>query len=212
MIMGRTRSTLNWFWGVRVATICFLFVASGCVERQIIVETNVPNSLVYIDNQPVGAAPTFSSFDYYGYYTITIVHPGYETLTERVHVTAPWYSYPPFDFAVEALWPFHIHDKRRYFFNLREITKPRVDDLLRDAEALRQRGYNLPTPEQPAAPRNPPKPPVQPQGGPIVPSVGPQPAPVVPIVNPQNDTRISPPVGLQPGTPSNLPIPSVLPQ
>ncbi len=204
MFTRRTRSTLSWSRVVCAAVVLPLLATTGCVERMFIIESNVPNSQVYIDNQAVGAAPAYSSFEYHGYYNITIVHPGYETLSKRVQVEAPWYAYPPFDFVVEALWPFHIHDNRRYYFELQEITKPRVDDLVRDAESLRQRGQNLPVPEHPAPPKSPITPPPQPGPGSVVPPVVPQPTPTVPLAGPQAGAGI-PSVG--PGSP----LPSVLP-
>lgn len=152
---------------IRLVVLAELLCVTGCVDRRFVIESNVPNAQVYIDNRPIGAAPAHSQFDYYGYYTITLVHPGYETLTQRVHVAAPWYAYPPFDFLAEVVWPFHIRDTRRYNFTLYEATKTRVDDLLNNADALRQRGQNLPPPERPAIPRSNPTPPsVLPPGTP----------------------------------------------
>ena len=155
--------------------------SAGCVDRKFVIESNVPNAQVYIDNKPAGAAPAYSPFEYYGYYTITLVHPGYETVVKRVKVTAPWYAYPPFDFLAEVLWPFHVHDTRRYYFEMHEATRTRIDDLLNNAEALRQRGQNLPPPARPAIPNSQPGPPqpqpggVPPGAGPLVPSVTPPP-------------------------------------
>ena len=168
--------------------------AAGCVDRRFVVESNVPNAQVFIDNQPIGAAPAYAPFEYYGYYTVTLVHPGFVTETQRIHVTAPWYAYPPFDFLAEVLWPFHIRDTRRYRIDLHESTQTRVEDLINNAEALRQRGWSLPQPEHPAAPKPPrqsePAPPAVPgRGGPIVPPTLPPPTPVptpelVPSVRP----------------------------
>lgn len=138
---------------VRGITALVFLACAGCVERRFIIESNVPNAQVYIDDHPVGAAPSHSSFDYYGHYNIMLVHPGYETITKRVHVRAPWYAYPPFDFLAEVVWPFHVHDTRRYYFELHEATKTRTDDLLNNADALRLRGWNLPAPERPALPK-----------------------------------------------------------
>lgn len=138
---------------VRLGLLLAAVLAAGCVDRRFVIESNVPNAQVYIDNRPIGAAPAHSQFEYYGYYTISLVHPGYETLTRRVHVVAPWYAYPPFDFLAEVVWPFHIRDTRRYYFELHEASKTRVDDLLNNADALRQRGQNLPSPERPAIPK-----------------------------------------------------------
>jgi len=154
MTMGRT---------LRLFAILGVLASAGCVNRRFIIESNVPNAQVYIDDQPVGAAPAHTSFEYYGNYTVTLVHTGYETLTKRVHVQAPWYAYPPIDLLAEVLWPFHIRDTRRYYFEMHEATKTRADDLLNSAEALRLRGHNLPSPERPALPKGKPIP-IQPAG------------------------------------------------
>lgn len=165
---------------VRLAAVLAGLAATGCVDRRFVIESNVPNAQVYIDNKSIGPAPAHTAFDYYGYYTIKIVHPGYETLEERVHVTAPWYSYPPIDFLAEVMWPFHIRDTRRYYFTLHAATQTRTDDILNAADALRQRGMTLPPPERPAEPR-PPKPRPQPHPQPPAPDTVPS---VVPSVQP----------------------------
>jgi hypothetical protein len=152
-------------------------LAAGCVDRRMVIHSNVPNAEVFIDDRKVGAAPAYSPFEYYGYYTVTLVHPGYETLSQRVHVGAPWYAYPPFDFLAEVVWPFHIRDTRHYRFDLQPAAKTRIEDLVNNAEALRVRGWNLPQAENPAAPR--------PEGGAeIIPPVGPAPEAGIPSVGP----------------------------
>ena len=166
-----------------VAAVLTVVACGGCVDRRFVIESNVPNAQVYIDNRPIGAAPAHTPFEYYGDYTFTVVHPGYETLTKRVHIAAPWYAYPPFDFLAEVVWPFHIRDRRYQYFELFEASKTRTDDLLNAADTLRARGYNLPDAERPALPRSrttpqpaPPPAPIPPVGGPpsgIVPGVGP---------------------------------------
>lgn len=144
---------------------------AGCVDRKFVIESNVPNAQVYIDNKPIGAAPAYAPFEYYGYHTITLVHPEYEPLVRRVKVDAPWYAYPPIDFVAEALWPFPIRDTRRYQFEMQRATPPRQDDILAAAEALRLRGAALPPAERPAEPR--PRPAAPPA---VAPPVGPRPA------------------------------------
>ena len=161
---------------VRVAALAGVLAAAGCVERRFVVESNVPNARVYIDNRPVGAAPAYAPFEYYGYYTITLVHPGYQTVRRRVHVAAPWYAYPPFDFLAEALWPFHVEDVRRYRFDMEPVPRVRTDDLINSADALRQRGWSLPSPTPPAP--NVLQSPVA--GQPVAPVPGPAPAPAAP--------------------------------
>jgi hypothetical protein len=168
-------------------------LAAGCggVNRRFVVESNVPTAQVYIDNKPVGAAPAHAPFEYYGYYTIRLVHPDHETLTRRVHVVAPWYAYPPFDFLAEVLWPFRVDDVRRYYFELDPIRRPDPGELIQNADALRLRGINLPPSENPPAddpgPRvlNPPTPlpgPATQLPPPAVPPNTAPPAPAAPIV------------------------------
>jgi hypothetical protein len=168
--------------GVAIALAALAVLAgAGCVDRRFVIESNVPNAQVMIDDRPIGAAPAHTPFEYYGYHTVTLVHPGYETLTRRVHVVAPWYAYPPFDFVAEVLYPFHIRDTRRYYFEMHEATKTRTDDLLNAADALRMRGQNLPSPERPALPRS--QPGTLPPPGPVAPPAAP-PGGVVPGVAP----------------------------
>ena len=181
-----------------------LLAAVGCVDRRFVVETNVPNAQVFIDDRPIGAAPAFTQFDYYGFYTIKIVHPGYETLVVRQHVPAPWYAYPPFDFITEVLLPFHIRDVRTFNYTLVEAVQTRTDDILNNAESLRARTWSLPPAERPAEPRPPrilqpptaplPAPGVAPPVAPVVPPVGPSPPPV-PSVVPSVQPGYTPPVG-----------------
>jgi len=164
---------------VRLAILLLGLSAAGCVERRFVIESNVPNAQVYIDNKPVGAAPAYSSFEYYGFYNVTLVHPGYQTVTQRIHVAAPWYAYPPFDFLAEVLWPFHI--------DLQPAPQTRTDDLISAADQLRQRGWSL---QGGAAPQgNPPviDPPMNPvpQPLPANPTPGvPPPSSVIPSVTP----------------------------
>jgi hypothetical protein len=181
---------------VRVAAIVAGLVCAGCVDRRFVIESNVPNAQVYIDNRPIGAAPAHTPFEYYGHYNITLVQPGYETITQRVHVGSPWYGYPPFDFLTEVLWPWHIQDVRRYYFEMHEATKTRTDDLISNAEALRQRGWNLPAPENPAQPKGqaqplPPLPPGQP-------GLPPEPQPQPPFPQPGSGGILPPPQPLGP--------------
>ena len=73
-----------------VALVLGAILAAGCVDRRFVIHSNVPNAQVFSDDKPVGAAPAYAPFEYYGYYTVTLVHPGYETLSQRVHVTDFW--------------------------------------------------------------------------------------------------------------------------
>src|SRR5438270_4498527 len=137
---GRRGARMTTARRLRLAALLAGLAAVGCVDRRFVIESNVPNAQVYIDNRPVGAAPAHAQFDYYGFYTVKLVYHGYETVTKRVHVVAPWYSYPPFDFLAEVVWPFHVEDVRRYYFEMTPAAQTRTDDLINSADALRPPG------------------------------------------------------------------------
>lgn len=133
-----------------VAAVGLLLAGCGHVNRRFVIESNVPNAQVYIDNKYMGAAPAHAPFEYYGYYTVRLVHPDHDTLTRRVHVVAPWYAYPPFDFLADVLWPFGVEDVRRYYFEMTPLRRPDPGELIQNADALRLRGVNLPQADDPA--------------------------------------------------------------
>ena len=197
---------------VRWAVLAAGLAACGCggVNRRFVIESNVPNAQVYIDNKPVGPAPAHAQFEYYGFYTVTLVHPGYQTRTERVHVVSPWWSYPPIDFFSEILWPFRIEDVRRYYFELTPAAQTRTDDLIQFADALRERGWNLPPPSRPETP---PREPAAPPGPVIGPPTGPVPGPGVPpgVTPLPAPTPVPGQPGPAPLPPPNPLIPSVEP-
>jgi hypothetical protein len=118
-----------------------LFVAAlcpGCVRRRLLVRSNPPGAMVYVDNQPIGTTPCAVSFTYYGTREIRLVKPGFETLTVEQEIPAPWYEYPGLDFVSENLVPKEIQDYRTVTLQMTpQIMKP-LDAVLRDAEQLRQ--------------------------------------------------------------------------
>src|SRR5262245_62187583 len=83
--------------GVVIALAVLMF-APGCVRRRLMVRSNPPGAMVYVDNQPIGTTPCATSFVYYGTREIKLVKPGFETLTVKQPIPAPWYQYPGIDF------------------------------------------------------------------------------------------------------------------
>lgn len=111
--------------------------AGGCVRRRLLVRSNPPGATVYVDNQPIGSTPCATSFTYYGTRELRLVKPGYETLTVKQPIPAPWYEFPGVDFVSENVVPQEIQDYRTVTYNLtpQAVTPP--DQLLAKAEQLR---------------------------------------------------------------------------
>jgi len=129
------------------ALLALVALAPGCVRRRLLVRSNPPGAMVYVDNQPIGTTPCATSFIYYGTREIRLVKPGYETLVINQPFPAPWYQIPPLDFASENLVPSEIQDYRTVTYNLSpQFIKP-TDQLVAEAQQLRaatQQGAVLP--------------------------------------------------------------------
>ena len=85
-------------------------------------------------------------FVYYGNYHYTLIKEGYETLQVDQEIPTPWYEYFPLDFVSENLVPWPIQDVRRFHYTLQPRQAVRADQLLNDAQNLRNRGQSLGTP------------------------------------------------------------------
>jgi hypothetical protein len=165
-----------------------LIAAPGCVRRRLLVRSNPPGAMVYVDNQPIGTTPCATSFTYYGTREIKLVKPGYETLRVVQPIPPPWYQIPPIDFVAENAVPADINDYRTVTYTMSpQIIKP-TDHLMAEAEQLRtatQQGAVVPA----AA-----------SASPLLPAVPPSaPAPLGP------PTITSPAVGLPPSGPTLAP-------
>jgi hypothetical protein len=143
----------RWNWCVVVG---ILGLASGCVERRFVIDSNPPAAKVYVNGEPIGFTPVDLPFTYYGTYNVTLERDGFQTQTFPWRVRAPWYAYPPFDFIVENLYPLKVRDIRRQQFEMSRVPQPQVEELRQQAEQLRERGHNLPEPQYPVEERNPP--------------------------------------------------------
>lgn len=110
----------------------------GCLRRRLMVRSNPPGAMVYVDNQPVGTTPCATDFVYYGTREIRLVKPGYETLSVNQPIPSPWYEIPPIDFVTENVVPRKIQDYRTVSYNLVPQVIVPTEQLLGRAEELRQ--------------------------------------------------------------------------
>lgn len=122
----------------------FAALLSGCVERRFVVESDPPGALVLVNNQPLGSTPVDGHFIYYGNYDFTLVKDGFETLHVDQRIRAPWYQWPLVDFVSENLYPGKIEDVRRFRYAMQPAAQVNTQQLLNQAEALRDRGRALP--------------------------------------------------------------------
>ena len=114
--------------------------AAGCgVQRTLTVQSDPPEALLYLNGTEVGRTPFTGDFTWYGVYDVELRKDGYETLTTKGDVIAPWWQWVPFDFVAE-LSPIPLRDRQSLSYSLRPTSEKQVDpESLRDrGEAMRQ--------------------------------------------------------------------------
>jgi hypothetical protein len=116
---------------------------SGCVDRRYVITTDPPGAIVLRNGQPIGATPVDDHFVYYGKYHYTIIKDGYETLQVDQDIPAPWYEYPFIDFFSENVFPWPVVDVRRFHYRLEPRRVVNTNDLIGEAQNLRNRGLSL---------------------------------------------------------------------
>jgi hypothetical protein len=116
---------------------------SGCVERRYVIETDPPGALVLVNGQPLGTSPVDGYFIYYGTYNFTLIKDGYQTKQVSQQISPPWYQWPVVDFVSENLYPGKLEDVRRFRYGLEPGVQVNTQELLNNADALRDRSRTI---------------------------------------------------------------------
>lgn len=132
--LGQRRAAFVWVVAAGLLCVC----QSGCVERRMLVRSNPPGALLYVDDYEIGPTPAAVNFTYYGTRKIRLVKDGYETLTVMQAVPPPWYEYVPLDFVAENLVPGEIRDHRTLDYQMKPQAVVPPEQLVARAEQLRR--------------------------------------------------------------------------
>lgn len=132
------------FRGLGWLGLLLVLASSGCVERRLLIRSNPPGAMVYVDDYPVGVTPVGTNFTYYGTRKIRLVKDGYQTLTVYEKISPPWYQVPPLDFFSENLVREEIRDTRVLDYQLVPQAVAPSQQLLDRAEMLRNQAASQP--------------------------------------------------------------------
>lgn len=113
--------------------------SSGCVERQLTINTQPQGALVTLNDEEIGTSPVTVSFSWYGDYNVAIRKAGFETLKTHRKLKGPWYDKFPFDFFAQILSPRRIVDSYEWTFTLEPKQQPTREELIQNAEELRKK-------------------------------------------------------------------------
>jgi len=133
-------------------------LAAGCVERALVVRSDPPGAMVFVDGREIGTTPARLPFDHYGTREVMVrmerrEPTGDETplapVTRMVELDAPWYQWFPLDFVSEFLWPWTVVDER--FVEVALVPHTHAELLDRFQTSARARGIRLPLDPSPTA-------------------------------------------------------------
>jgi len=117
-------------------------VLSGCVERQLTINTVPTEALVVLNDEEVGFSPVTVSFNWYGDYNVRISKAGYETLKTHRELKGPWYDAFPFDFFAETIWPGRVVDSYEWTFELTAAEPLERKKLIEDAQSFQKQALS----------------------------------------------------------------------
>jgi len=121
-----------------ILTILFILSLSGCLERQLTINTDPSAALVELNDEEIGISPVTVNFNWYGDYNVRISKDGYETLKTHRLLKAPWYDHFPFDFFAQILSSKTQVDKYEWQFTLEPKKEVNPDQLIKDALKLKE--------------------------------------------------------------------------
>jgi len=94
---------------------------SGCVKRAILIQSDPPGAAVKINGQDAGVTPIEHEFITHGRYRFTLSKPGFQEVTAREWVKAPWHQWIPLDFVTELLLPIRFDDRHAFHYRLQPL-------------------------------------------------------------------------------------------
>ena len=125
-------------WNLLVITLTISLLIGGCVERSLTINTEPQGAIVILNDEEIGNSPVTVSFEWYGDYDVRIRKEGFETLKTHRALKRPWYDVFPLDFFAQILNPKRTVDTYEWLFTLKPQTQPSREDLIQNAQELKE--------------------------------------------------------------------------
>ncbi len=127
-------------------------LGTGCVRRTIMITSEPPGVLIWVNDREVGRTPIDVDFEYYGVYAVRLELAGYEPMMTSGKASAPWWDKVGPDFFAELV-PADLHSEVRWHYVLTPLAEDR-EALIERATQLRS---DLSAPETDDATADPPR-------------------------------------------------------
>lgn len=123
-----------------ITAVLFIAVSllSGCVERELTINTRPQGALVELNDEEIGTSPVTVPFEWYGDYRVRIRKSGFETLNTHRNLKGPWYDKFPFDFFAQILYPKRIIDSYEWTFELSPKQQISREELIEKARDMKE--------------------------------------------------------------------------
>ena len=113
-------------------------ILSGCVERQLTINTEPQGAMVVLNDEEIGNSPVTVSFEWYGDYNMRVSKEGFETLKTHRELKRPWYDGFPFDL-LTLLNPERTVDSYEWTFELEPKKEINREALIQKAQELKDK-------------------------------------------------------------------------
>jgi hypothetical protein len=121
-----------------VISVSVFLLVSGCVERNLTINTEPQGALIILNDEEIGTSPVTVSFEWYGDYWVRIRKDGYESLNTHRELKGPWYDIFPFDFFAQIISPNRTVDSYEWTFPLKPKKQISTEELIQAAERLKK--------------------------------------------------------------------------
>lgn len=115
---------------------------TGCVHRRVTINSNPQGALVRVDGKDIGYTPASFDYTWYGTREVQLLKDGYETQTQMVRISAPWYQRFPLDFISDNFLGTHVRDHRRFDLQMRPKQPDVSSDVIERGRSLRNQAVH----------------------------------------------------------------------
>ncbi len=128
-----------------LAAAALLFLATGCLERYLTIESQPSGARVLIDGKFAGRTPILERpINHTGQHQFTLEKDGFQRHQSMEAVSGPWYCQFPLDIVTELLIPHTFKVEHKFAFKLKKAGEPNAQELAKRAEALQRKAEELP--------------------------------------------------------------------
>ena len=120
-----------------LSALLVLLLQTGCVHRRVTINSNPTGALVRLDGRDIGYTPASVDYTWYGTREVQLLKDGFETQTQLIDISAPWYQRFPLDFVSDNFLGTHIRDHRRFDLQMRPKQPDVSSDVIQRGRSLR---------------------------------------------------------------------------